>query len=421
MGAERDLKAAHLPARKRKKFKKPPQAQQVQQQQKQQQKQQQQKQQQQQPKEKRKPHKQRPAAAAATTPGEVESDCSTAPGEEPRAAATAAAAADKHGAASSPAAADTAAAAAAAAAAAPDPSACAADPAAAATPAETPAAAAAAAAAASLFAAASYSKWAFLHLRLRRSLLHHGFTKPTKIQLLAIPTLLHGHDTLIQCPTGMGKTLCLAVPLLQRVLQQSQQQQQQLKRSDGTRAIVLLPTRELALQAAALFQQLTRIFPWLTVSAVIGGESRKKEKQRLRLGTGVLLGTPGRLQDHLSSTSSLRLLPLLCLLLDEADRLLDLGFEAKLRCIYTACLQKIRQEQQLLQLRREAADECAALQQQQQQQGEAEGDSDDEQQQLQRLRRLETEHEGVDGPAAAATTTTSSSSSSSSSSGRGHL
>ena len=129
----------------------------------------------------------------------------------------------------------------------------------------------------------------------------------------------------------------------------------------------------------------------------IGGENRKKEKSRLRGGIGILLATPGRLADHLSSTSSLRLLPLLFLLIDEADRLLDLGFEAKVRGIYTACVHRIKEETDIAALQQQARDEWRQQQQQQQQQqkgdSEAGRDSDDdEQQQLREIRQQERMH-----------------------------
>ncbi|OEH76420.1 hypothetical protein cyc_02432 [Cyclospora cayetanensis] len=243
-----------------------------------------------------------------------------------------------------------------------------------------------------LFSAVPYARWRFLHVRLRRSLLHHGYSSPTKIQLVAVPALLHGHDALIQCPTGLGKTLCLALPLLQRVLQLSQQRR--LHRGEGTRGLFLLPTRELALQATETVSKLAQLFPWLTVSALTGGESRKKEKCRLRGGTGVVLATPGRLVDHLSSTASFRLLPLQFLLIDEADRLLDLGFEAKVRGIYTSCLQKIAEEKAIFELQKQAREEWKLQQQPSGRQddgnrGSDESDADNEQQQLKEIHQQE--------------------------------
>ncbi|KAL8270375.1 hypothetical protein Esti_005699 [Eimeria stiedai] len=250
-----------------------------------------------------------------------------------------------------------------------------------------------------LFAAAPFAAWGFLHVRLRRSLVHHGFVIPTKIQLVAIPTLLHGHDALIQCPTGLGKTLCLAVPLLQRILRISQQQF--LQRKDGTRGIVLLPTRELALQATETISRVAQLFPWLTVSAITGKLLlllllllllRKREKHRLRGGTAIVVATPGRLLDHLSSTASLRLLPLLFVLLDEADRLLDLGFETKVRNVYDACRRKIGEEREAMRLQQRARLEWQQ-QQQQEREGETAVDSDaGEQQQLRTMRQQERMH-----------------------------
>lgn len=94
----------------------------------------------------------------------------------------------------------------------------------------------------------------------------------------------------------------------------------QLQRSDGVIALILTPTRELALQTFEVFSLLMKSFVWIVSGCVMGGEKKKSEKARLRKGVNVLIGTPGRLLDHLQHTQSLCTKNLQWLVLDEADR-----------------------------------------------------------------------------------------------------
>ena len=103
-----------------------------------------------------------------------------------------------------------------------------------------------------------------------------------------------------------------------------------VSRGEGTFAAVVTPTRELAIQVADVLAALLRRFVWLVGGAVHGGENRGKEKARLRRGVTVLVATPGRLLDHLQNSEAFRVEELRWLVLDEADRLLDLGFMAKI-------------------------------------------------------------------------------------------
>ena len=156
-----------------------------------------------------------------------------------------------------------------------------------------------------------------------------GFQTPTKIQRDSIPLLLckPPRDALIRAATGSGKTLSYAVPVLQDLASL----QPKVTRADGTLALILTPTRELCLQVTDVFTLLTRRFVWIVPGAVHGGEHRGKEKAKLRKGVGALVATPGRLLDHLTNTSSFRTSRMRWMVLDEADRLLDLGFEKKIR------------------------------------------------------------------------------------------
>lgn len=150
-----------------------------------------------------------------------------------------------------------------------------------------------------------------------------GFEKFTEVQKQAIPAFLSNSDVLIKSPTGSGKTLAYALPMIQRL----QQVIPKISRTDGPYAIVLLPTRELAVQSYEIIENLCRTFVWIVPGLIVGGEKRKAEKSRIRKGINVVVATPGRLLDHLNTTKSLSLNNLLVLVFDEADRLLDMGFE----------------------------------------------------------------------------------------------
>ncbi|EFJ48669.1 hypothetical protein VOLCADRAFT_60342, partial [Volvox carteri f. nagariensis] len=155
-----------------------------------------------------------------------------------------------------------------------------------------------------------------------------GFTTPTAIQKSVLPVLLAGRDALVRAQTGSGKTISLPYPP-----PSAQAQQPRISRGEGTFALILAPTRELSLQVFDVAAALLKRYHWLVSGLVIGGENRQHEKARLRKGVAVLVASPGRLLDHLEKTASFRTSELRWLVLDEADRLLDLGFEAKLRQI----------------------------------------------------------------------------------------
>uniref|UniRef100_A0A1B6LZU9 ATP-dependent RNA helicase n=1 Tax=Graphocephala atropunctata TaxID=36148 RepID=A0A1B6LZU9_9HEMI len=153
-----------------------------------------------------------------------------------------------------------------------------------------------------------------------------GVTKVTVVQQLALPVLMSGKDALVRSQTGSGKTLAYAVPIVEAL----HCVRPKLSRADGIRAVVVLPTRELALQTFQCFESLVKSFKWLVPGLVVGGEKRKSEKARLRKGFNILVGTPGRINDHVSHTQALRLDRVQWLVLDEADRLLDLGYEQEI-------------------------------------------------------------------------------------------
>ncbi|ERL88297.1 hypothetical protein D910_05684 [Dendroctonus ponderosae] len=158
-----------------------------------------------------------------------------------------------------------------------------------------------------------------LHRHLQSNLEKHGFTVLTTVQEKAIPVVLSGKNCLIRSQTGSGKTLTYAVPILDQLVRRTPK----LQRSDGVQAIVVVPTRELAQQTHELISKLN----WIVTGQISGGENRKTEKDKLRRGVHILVGTPGRLLDHILHTAAFNAKSVNCLVLDEADRLLDMGFK----------------------------------------------------------------------------------------------
>ena len=164
---------------------------------------------------------------------------------------------------------------------------------------------------------------------LLRALSARAYTSPTPIQAQAIPAVLQGRDVLGSAQTGSGKTLAFALPLLQ------QQAQAPSIKPRRPRALVLVPTRELAAQVGDEFRSLAQhLDAPLKVTIVFGGVSINPQMMGLRGGTDIVVATPGRLLD-LITHNALTLTDIRALVLDEADRLLDLGFAEELERILT--------------------------------------------------------------------------------------
>ncbi len=159
-----------------------------------------------------------------------------------------------------------------------------------------------------------------LHPTLVQSVGNLGFVTPTPIQSQAIPKALEGRDLLACAATGSGKTAAFLLPILHQLIDRPR---------GKTRALVLAPTRELALQIRADFVGLAQN-TGLTVAAVHGGVGMGPQEKAFRTGVDVLVATPGRLLDHFSRDYA-RLSGLEYLVLDEADRMLDMGFLPDIR------------------------------------------------------------------------------------------
>ncbi len=168
----------------------------------------------------------------------------------------------------------------------------------------------------------------FLNDRLIKAVDKLGFDKPTPVQLQAIPPAMEGKDLLVSAKTGSGKTVAFFLPTLHRLLEN--------RRPDsGTRALVLVPTRELARQVHKHCIQLAG-FTSVGVGLVTGGQSFKYQASEFRKNPEIIIATPGRLLDHIEhgipDFSDLEVL-----ILDEADRMLDMGFSKDVLTIAAHC------------------------------------------------------------------------------------
>ena len=160
---------------------------------------------------------------------------------------------------------------------------------------------------------------------LLRAISESGYTKPTPIQLKAIPAVLAGRDVLAAAQTGTGKTASFALPLLQRLVSGCR------VKSNHVRALVLTPTRELAVQVGQSVASYGKHLP-LKSSVIYGGVKINPQMMKLRRGVDVLVATPGRLLDLLNQ-NAVKFSQVEVLVLDEADRMLDMGFIEDIRKI----------------------------------------------------------------------------------------
>ncbi len=158
-----------------------------------------------------------------------------------------------------------------------------------------------------------------------------GYTQPSPIQLQAIPFVLEGRDVIGQAQTGTGKTAAFAIPIIDLVDPEFNRPQ----------AIILCPTRELAVQVEGEIQKLAKYHKKISSVAIYGGESIDKQIRTLKKGVQIVVGTPGRIQDHMDR-GTLRLEDAGIIVLDEADEMLDMGFRDDIEAI----LQEMPEERQ---------------------------------------------------------------------------
>jgi ATP-dependent RNA helicase RhlE len=172
---------------------------------------------------------------------------------------------------------------------------------------------------------------------LYRSLGRHGYEQPTPVQTQSIPIALSGHDLIARAQTGTGKTAAFGLPMIDRLVVRGDRRAVSPKpkgKGDAPRGLVLVPTRELAMQvyrALAAYGAPAR----LRVAAIFGGVGTQPQRVTLRQGVDIVVATPGRLIDHLEQRA-VDLSQVEILTLDEADRMLDMGFLPQLNRILAA-------------------------------------------------------------------------------------
>lgn len=153
-----------------------------------------------------------------------------------------------------------------------------------------------------------------------------GFTDMTEIQYKTVMPLLNGRDILAAAKTGSGKTLAFLIPAVELIHKLNFMQR------NGTGILIISPTRELSLQTFGVVRDLMQ-YHRHTYGIVMGGANRKQEAAQLEKGVNILVATPGRLLDHLQNTDGFIFNNLQCLIIDEADRILEIGFEEEMKQI----------------------------------------------------------------------------------------
>jgi len=167
-----------------------------------------------------------------------------------------------------------------------------------------------------------------LHPSLYKAIDKLGFTRATDVQAKTIPAVLSGNDIMVSARTGSGKSAAFILPMLHRFLNDPQPH-------SSTRALILVPTRELALQTVKTFEQFAA-FTHIKIGVIMGGESYRHQVSTLRRNPEVLVATPGRLIEHIKN-NNIDFSDLEILVLDESDRMLDMGFKESMVTIAETC------------------------------------------------------------------------------------
>lgn len=156
-----------------------------------------------------------------------------------------------------------------------------------------------------------------LNERLQKALNKRSYDQPTEVQKLTIPAAINGHDLFVTAPTGTGKTAAFLLPLIHNLLTIGHP-------GRGLQALIILPTRELAHQ---IYQELEQFnsYTFFEACLITGGEELKQQAARIRKNPDIIVGTPGRLVEHLKA-HQISLVQLRLVILDEVDRMLDMGF-----------------------------------------------------------------------------------------------
>lgn len=158
--------------------------------------------------------------------------------------------------------------------------------------------------------------------RILKGLAEMGFVEMTPIQEMAIPVLLEGKDIIGQAQTGTGKTAAFGIPMIENLR----------SKASGVQGLILCPTRELAIQACEELKKMAKHVPGVKIGAIYGGQDIEKQFRMLRGKLSIVVGTPGRVMDHMRR-GTLKLDALQMLVLDEADEMLNMGFREDIETI----------------------------------------------------------------------------------------
>lgn len=161
---------------------------------------------------------------------------------------------------------------------------------------------------------------------IQEAIVRSGYTTPSEIQAAIIPPMLAGRDIVAQSQTGSGKTAAFALPVLAKLK----------AKANNPQVLVLAPTRELAVQVAKSFETYAGDLKGFSIAAIYGGQDYEPQLRQLRRGVAVVVGTPGRVIDHVRR-GSLSLDNLQCLVLDEADEMLNMGFLEDVEFVLQQC------------------------------------------------------------------------------------
>lgn len=174
---------------------------------------------------------------------------------------------------------------------------------------------------------------------LKKTLTKNNYTTMTKIQKKSIPILLKHKNVVMKSETGSGKTLAYVIPLYEYLYKLNLENK--IDRKDGIYSIIFAPTHELCMQIEETFNKLKSACINVVYGSLMGGQKIEREKQKLRKGLNVIITTPGRLLYHLKNTLNIKFDKLKLLIFDEADRLLDMGFEREIKACMTIIAHKI--------------------------------------------------------------------------------
>ena len=167
----------------------------------------------------------------------------------------------------------------------------------------------------------------FNELNLSREVLQSieemGFENPSEVQENTIPKILEGHDLLAQAQTGTGKTASFGIPMIEKIEDNNY---------ESLQALVLVPTRELARQVSEELKKLSKHKKFIKVVAIYGGADMRKQLRELKSGASIVVGTPGRVMDHMKR-KTIKINDLKFLTLDEADEMFDMGFRDDMKTI----------------------------------------------------------------------------------------